>query len=278
MRQTLLIFLSLLVFNSCIPQDSEVKIEKIINSLKENRTETELATIDKSLQIIKTSAVRDKFNQPNLRISINEIYLNKITNKSYDELVDYAATYLEKNKARIKFLETEIEDRRALLRSNSQVESAQLSDYIINDFENLYITLNFKSASVKAKETGYLFLVILYGIENNEVLQTIGYSNNTTIGIIHSKDSSFNHNQILSQKVVDIVKESGDINFPITDLSYYNIGIKSYVAQFEEAYDGPYKPRNEDDFKSKKSLDELKKDLMKLKTLVNSLELSENSF
>jgi len=278
MRQTLLIFLSLLVFNSCIPQDSEVKIEKIINSLKENRTETELATIDKSLQIIKTSAVRDKFNQPNLRISINEIYLNKITNKSYEELVDYAATYLEKNKARIKFLETEIEDRRALLRSNSQVESAQLSDYIINDFENLYITLNFKSASVKAKETGYLFLVILYGIENNEVLQTIGYSNNTTIGIIHSKDSSFNHNQILSQKVVDIVKESGDINFPITDLSYYNIGIKSYVAQFEEAYDGPYKPRNEDDFKSKKSLDELKKDLMKLKTLVNSLELSENSF
>ncbi len=145
-------------------------------------------------------------------------------------------------------------------------------NYSILDTDNLSIKMNFKSSSAENRDARYLYLTILYSLKNNNTLQTIGYSDKKTSGIIHAKSSSFSVSQLLSKEVIDIISKSGVPSYPITDLSAYGIGVQYYISEFKEDYDGAYKPRKEDDYESKKSLEELKKDLMKLKLLVANLE------
>ncbi len=275
MKLTVLIINSLLLLSSCKSQDPQVEIENIINSLKENKTQTEHKRLDESLNILRTFSVREKLNNPDLydmKSSVEEIVLQTIKNKSYNKIIELANEYLNKNKKRIKFLEKEIENRRASLVNSSKDEPVKMLNYSILDTDNLSIKMNFKSSSAENRDARYLYLTILYSLKNNNTLQTIGYSDKKTSGIIHAKSSSFSVSQLLSKEVIDIISKSGVPSYPITDLSAYGIGVQYYISEFKDDYDGAYKPRKEDDYESKKSLEELKKDLMKLKLLVANLE------
>ncbi len=76
MKLTVLIINSLLLLSSCKSQDPQVEIENIINSLKENKTQTEHKRLDESLNILRTFSVREKLNNPDLydmKSSVEEI-------------------------------------------------------------------------------------------------------------------------------------------------------------------------------------------------------------
>jgi len=275
MKLPILISCTFLLFSSCIVQDTEIKTEKIINSLKENRSQAELEKLDKSLNVMKTYSLREKLNKPDLydmKLSVEGIYFQTLKNKSFKEIIDFSDQYLTKNKKRILYLEKEIKNRRVSTDNALIVEPVKMTSYTISEINNSNIEVHFESHLEEGGEIGYLYLVELYDLTNNEILQSIGYSDLKTVGIVHSQENSFSVNEMLSQEVLSLISESGVPIFPIDDLSNYGIGIHSYISEFKQDYDGAYKPRMEDDFESKKTLEELKKDLMKLKFLVNSLE------
>lgn len=252
-----------------------MEIANIINSLKENRSQTELKKLDKSFDVLKVYAFREKLNKPDLydmKLSIEEIYLQTLKNKSFQEIIEFSEQYLSKNKKRIQYLEQEIKNRRTSIGNDLIIEPVRMIDYTISEIDYLNLEIIFKSNSIDNKEVGYLYLVELYDLNNNEVMQSIGYGDTKTVGIVHSKENSFSVDEMLSQEVLNHISNVGTPIYPIKDLSVYGIGIHSYISEFKQDYDGAYKPRREDDFESKKTLEELKKDLMKLKLLVSEIE------
>ncbi|WP_435314973.1 hypothetical protein [Cellulophaga fucicola] len=275
-KASLLLIFLFIAFSSCIELDKDVKIENIVKELKQGKSTLEQEKLDHTLMVIKTISTREKINKAALYdgTSINEIYLKTIEDKSFEDLEKIANDYVAEKKERIKYLEKEIKDRRAVLKNKSEKENVEMTSYIIYDYDSLQIKMDFVSSAEEGNETGYIYVIELYNLESGEVLQTLGSNSDNTSGLVFYKTTNFTIEKSLSKKMSDTIKEASDISYPITDLSTYNIGLNYYIVELKKDPNAAFKPREEDNYTSKKSLDELKKDIMTLRDLV--IQLSFN--
>ena len=74
------------------------------------------------------------------------------------------------------------------------------------------------------------------------------------------------------ENVATQINNFDNLKYPIEDLLSINIKVKTYASVLTEDYVNDGKPLKEDDFEIKKSIEDLKKDLMKLKLVMVNLE------
>lgn len=154
--------------------------------------------------VIKTISTREKINKAALYdgTSINEIYLKTIEDKSFEDLEKIANDYVAEKKERIKYLEKEIKDRRAVLKNKSEKENVEMTSYIIYDYDSLQIKMDFVSSAEEGNETGYIYVIELYNLESGEVLQTLASNSDNTSGLVFYKTTNFTIEKSLSKKNV----------------------------------------------------------------------------
>ena len=152
-KASLLLICLFNAFTSCIELDKDVKIENIVKELKQGKSTLEQEKLDHNLMVIKTISRREKINKAALYdgTSINEIYVKTIEDKSFEAIEKIASDYLAEKKDRITYLEKEIKDRRAILKSKSGKENVEMTGYTIYDDAPLQIKMNFISNAEEGK-------------------------------------------------------------------------------------------------------------------------------
>ena len=104
------------------------------------------------------------------------------------------------------------------------------------------------------------------------MLQTLGSNSDNSSELVFYNTTNFTIEKRLSKELSNSIKKAGDISYPITNLATYNIGLNYYIVEIKRDPKAAFKPREEDNYTSKKTLDELKKDVMALRDLVIQLK------
>jgi len=277
----LLLFIINSTFTGCSlfsQKDPEIQIDNIKSKLEEGKTPIEKQQLKKALKVLEISSLREKANYPkkyDMKMSAEELFIKIVQGKSFVEVIQLSHDYIEKQAARIKLLEKEIAKRRISKTNLNDKDTIAITDFKITSInDEFYINALVTDSSSINEEKTYFFNIDIYLTSNNKVIDTVGFGAKG-LGIIFTKDN----NQTIQSRVSDTLKQYllslENAKFPMEIVSDFKLGINTYASIFTKECRG-FSPLKDDPVENK-TLEELKKDLMRFKELKYNLDTIETS-
>ncbi|MBL4745138.1 MAG: hypothetical protein JKY08_02095 [Flavobacteriaceae bacterium] len=213
-------------------KSSRIEVMKDLTSIEEEK-------LEKAFRVVALYAMEEKWNNSDKYIdkSINEISLDVINNKTYDNLVNFAEDFLKQEnegeikKIEIKISEIELNRKKAdsvitLLKAFKPTEIKIIKG--IWDEPTISVKIINKSSLTEITE--YLFDLTVYSISQNKKIDRVVSGSNYKEGKLKGEDDFFAY---ISRSLSPIIENSKRLQkqlqnpkYPITNLKEYDLRIE----------------------------------------------------
>ena len=213
-------------------KESRLKVEKSL-------TPTEQQTLEKAFRVVGLYAMSEKWYNAETYAdtSINEITLEVVNSKTYNDLVDFAEDYLKKeNTYKIEEIEKSIADLKMKI-NKAKALITPLESFKASEIKIVEGSWDTPDIQVKIINTGkltnitkYMFLLEIYSISLDKKIDAVGVGGGSDEGIENGEQQFFTYISRSLSSIIErskiLEKQLQDPQYPITDLEKYDLRVQ----------------------------------------------------